>query len=127
MAGWNVLPRACSAWPPAATWRSSIPCISTRTCGRWPILCSAANPAIHLIPPLDYLPFIRLMRRADLIITDSGGVQEEAPSLGKPVLVTRDTTERPEAVEAGTVELVGTDTGSPRRPCKPFVRRSRGL
>lgn len=69
-----------------------------------------ANPAIHLIPPLDYLPFIRLMRRADLIITDSGGVQEEAPSLGKPVLVTRDTTERPEAVEAGTVELVGTDT-----------------
>lgn len=69
-----------------------------------------ANPAIHLIPPLDYLPFIRLMRRVDLIITDSGGVQEEAPSLGKPVLVTRDTTERPEAVEAGTVELVGTDT-----------------
>jgi len=66
--------------------------------------------SIHLIPPLDYLPFIHLMRRADIIITDSGGVQEEAPSLGKPVLVTRDTTERPEAVEAGTVELVGTDT-----------------
>jgi UDP-N-acetylglucosamine 2-epimerase len=66
--------------------------------------------AIHLIPPLDYLPFVYLMRRSDLIITDSGGVQEEAPSLGKPVLVTRDTTERPEAVEAGTVELVGTDT-----------------
>jgi UDP-N-acetylglucosamine 2-epimerase len=69
-----------------------------------------ASDAIHLIPPLDYLPFVRLMRRADLIITDSGGVQEEAPSLGKPVLVTRDTTERPEAVEAGTVKLVGTDT-----------------
>ena len=68
------------------------------------------HPAIHLIPPLDYLPFVNLMRRADLIITDSGGVQEEAPSLGKPVLVTRDTTERPEAVAAGTVELVGTDT-----------------
>jgi UDP-N-acetylglucosamine 2-epimerase len=68
-----------------------------------------AHPAIHLISPLDYLPFVNLMRRADLIITDSGGVQEEAPSLGKPVLVTRDTTERPEAVEAGTVELVGTD------------------
>ena len=68
------------------------------------------HPAIHLIPPLDYLPFVNLMRRADLIITDSGGIQEEAPSLGKPVLVTRDTTERPEAVEAGTVELVGTDT-----------------
>ncbi len=69
-----------------------------------------SHEATKLIPPLDYLPFVHLMRRADLIITDSGGVQEEAPSLGKPVLVTRDTTERPEAVEAGTVELVGTDT-----------------
>jgi UDP-N-acetylglucosamine 2-epimerase len=69
-----------------------------------------SHAAIHLIPPLDYLPFIHLMRRSELIITDSGGVQEEAPSLGKPVLVTRDTTERPEAVQAGTVELVGTDT-----------------
>ncbi|MEO8715417.1 MAG: UDP-N-acetylglucosamine 2-epimerase (non-hydrolyzing) [Acetobacteraceae bacterium] len=69
----------------------------------------AAHPAIRLIAPLDYLPFVALMRRADLIVTDSGGVQEEAPSLGKPVLVTRDTTERPEAVEAGTVMLVGTD------------------
>jgi UDP-N-acetylglucosamine 2-epimerase len=68
------------------------------------------HDAIHLIAPLDYLPFVYLMRQADLIITDSGGVQEEAPSLGKPVLVTRDTTERPEAVEAGTVELIGTDT-----------------
>jgi UDP-N-acetylglucosamine 2-epimerase len=68
------------------------------------------HDAIHLIPPLDYLPFIHLMRRAHLVITDSGGVQEEAPSLGKPVLVTRETTERPEAVEAGTVKLVGTDT-----------------
>ncbi|MDE2582461.1 MAG: UDP-N-acetylglucosamine 2-epimerase (non-hydrolyzing) [Rhodospirillales bacterium] len=68
-----------------------------------------AHPAIRLIAPLDYLPFIALMRRAHLIITDSGGVQEEAPSLGKPVLVTRDTTERPEAVAAGTVELIGTD------------------
>jgi UDP-N-acetylglucosamine 2-epimerase len=68
------------------------------------------HPRVHLIPPLDYLPFIHLMRRATLIITDSGGIQEEAPSLGKPVLVTRDTTERPEAVNAGTVELVGTDT-----------------
>ncbi len=68
------------------------------------------HPNIHLIEPLDYLPFVNLMRRSDLIVTDSGGVQEEAPSLGKPVLVTRDTTERPEAVEAGTVELVGTST-----------------
>lgn len=64
---------------------------------------------IHLIEPLDYLPFVALMNRADIILTDSGGVQEEAPSLGKPVLVMRDTTERPEAVQAGTVRLVGTE------------------
>lgn len=64
---------------------------------------------VHLIEPLDYLPFVHLMRRCHLILTDSGGVQEEAPSLGKPVLVMRDTTERPEAVDAGTVRLVGTD------------------
>ena len=64
---------------------------------------------VHLIDPQDYLPFVWLMSRSHLIITDSGGVQEEAPSLGKPVLVMRDTTERPEAVEAGTVLLVGTD------------------
>jgi len=63
---------------------------------------------IHLIEPLDYLPFVYLMNKSYLIVTDSGGVQEEAPSLGKPVLVMRDTTERPEAVEAGTVKLVGT-------------------
>jgi UDP-N-acetylglucosamine 2-epimerase (non-hydrolysing) len=67
-----------------------------------------ANPAIHLIDPQDYEPFVFLMDRAYLIITDSGGVQEEAPSLGKPILVMRETTERPEAVEAGTVVLVGT-------------------
>lgn len=66
-------------------------------------------PNVHLIEPLDYLPFVYLMERSYLIITDSGGVQEEAPSLGKPVLVMRDTTERPEAVNAGTVKLVGTD------------------
>ena len=65
---------------------------------------------VTLIPPQDYLPFVHLMRRAEVILTDSGGVQEEAPSLGKPVLVMRDTTERPEAVDAGTVKLVGTDT-----------------
>ncbi len=69
----------------------------------------AGCPSVHLIPPQDYLPFIHLMDRSCLIITDSGGVQEEAPSLGKPVLVMRETTERPEAVEAGTVRLVGTD------------------
>ena len=64
---------------------------------------------VHLIAPLDYLPFVYLMSQSYLILTDSGGVQEEAPSLGKPVLVMRDTTERPEAVKAGTVKLVGTD------------------
>jgi len=64
---------------------------------------------VRLIEPQDYLPFVYLMHRSTLILTDSGGVQEEAPSLGKPVLVMRDTTERPEAVEAGTVRLVGTD------------------
>lgn len=65
---------------------------------------------IYLIEPQQYLPFVYLMNRADLILTDSGGIQEEAPSLGKPVLVMRNTTERPEAVSAGTVKLVGTDT-----------------
>ena len=70
----------------------------------------ANNPSIHLIEPLDYLPFVYLMYRAYMVITDSGGIQEEAPSLGKPVLVMRDLTERPEAVHAGTVRLVGTDT-----------------
>lgn len=64
---------------------------------------------IHLIEPQDYLPFVYLMINAYIILTDSGGIQEEAPSLGKPVLVMRDTTERPEAVDAGTVKLVGTD------------------
>lgn len=65
---------------------------------------------VYLISPLDYLPFIYAMQHSMLLLTDSGGVQEEAPSLGKPVLVMRNTTERPEAVEAGTVKLVGTDT-----------------
>lgn len=71
------------------------------------ILADVKN--VHLIAPLDYLPFVYLMSQSYLILTDSGGVQEEAPSLGKPVLVMRDTTERPEAIEAGTVKLVGTD------------------
>jgi len=64
---------------------------------------------IHLVEPLAYLPFVDLMRRAHVLLTDSGGIQEEGPSLGKPVLVMRDKTERPEAVEAGTARLVGTD------------------
>lgn len=69
----------------------------------------ADQSAVHLIDPQEYLPFVYLMSRSHIIVTDSGGIQEEAPSLGKPVLVMRDTTERPEAVSAGTVKLVGTD------------------
>ena len=65
------------------------------------------QPNIHLIPPQDYLSFIYLIKRSHIILTDSGGIQEEAPSLGKPVLVMRDTTERPEAIDAGTARLVG--------------------
>jgi UDP-N-acetylglucosamine 2-epimerase (non-hydrolysing) len=66
------------------------------------------SPNVRLISPLDYLPFVYLMSKSHIILTDSGGIQEEAPSLGKPVLVLRDTTERPEALVAGTVKLVGT-------------------
>jgi UDP-N-acetylglucosamine 2-epimerase (non-hydrolysing) len=69
----------------------------------------AGKPNVYLIDPLAYVPFVDLMRRAYLLITDSGGIQEEGPSLGKPILVMRDKTERPEAVAAGTVKLVGTD------------------
>ena len=69
----------------------------------------AGHPNIRLIEPLSYVPFVDLMRRAYLLITDSGGIQEEGPSLGKPILVLREKTERPEAVQAGTVRLVGTD------------------
>lgn len=67
---------------------------------------------VKIVEPLDYVPFVAMMQKSYLILTDSGGIQEEAPSLGKPVLVMRDTTERPEAVEAGTVRLVGTDADS---------------
>jgi UDP-N-acetylglucosamine 2-epimerase (non-hydrolysing) len=76
------------------------------------ILAAAApelRARIHLIEPVDYLPFVYLMKRCRFVVTDSGGVQEEAPSLGKPCLVTRNDTERPEAVEAGTAKLIGTD------------------
>jgi UDP-N-acetylglucosamine 2-epimerase (non-hydrolysing) len=69
----------------------------------------AAHRNIRLIEPLSYVPFVDLMRRAYILVTDSGGVQEEGPSLGKPILVLREKTERPEAVLAGTVKLVGTD------------------
>lgn len=75
----------------------------------------AGKPNIYLLAPQDYLSFVYLMKRSTVILTDSGGIQEEAPALGKPVLVMRDTTERPEAVEAGTVRLVGTDAISIKR------------
>ncbi len=68
-------------------------------------------PNVHLIAPLDYEPFVYLLKHSHIVLTDSGGIQEEAPSLGKPVLVMRDVTERPEAIEAGTVRLVGADRG----------------
>jgi UDP-N-acetylglucosamine 2-epimerase (non-hydrolysing) len=74
------------------------------------LLADIAN--IYLMQPMDYLPFIYMMQHSYLILTDSGGVQEEAPSLGKPVLVMRNTTERPDAVEAGTVRLIGTDNAA---------------
>jgi UDP-N-acetylglucosamine 2-epimerase (non-hydrolysing) len=80
-----------------------------------PVVREALLPALHglenvmLVEPMDYGAFVRLLRRSTIVLTDSGGVQEEAPSLGKPVLVMRDTTERPEAVSAGTARLVGTD------------------
>jgi UDP-N-acetylglucosamine 2-epimerase (non-hydrolysing) len=77
---------------------------------REPVTASLASlPGVLLLEPLDYVSFVDLMRRAHILLTDSGGIQEEGPSLGKPVLVMREKTERPEAVEAGTVKLVGTD------------------
>jgi UDP-N-acetylglucosamine 2-epimerase (non-hydrolysing) len=67
------------------------------------------NARVRLLPPLEYVPFVHLLKRCELVLSDSGGVQEEAPAHGKPVLVLRDKTERPEAVRAGTARLVGTD------------------
>jgi UDP-N-acetylglucosamine 2-epimerase (non-hydrolysing) len=85
------------------------------------ILAARGLSNVHLIEPVDYLPFVYLMNRSHLIITDSGGVQEEAPSLGKPVLVMRETTERPEAVVAGTVKLVGTSREAIVRECERLL------
>ena len=78
-----------------------------------------------LVEPLDYLSLVRQMRRARLILTDSGGIQEEAPTFGKPVLVMRETTERPEGVEAGVARLVGTDEGRSSPRLGPALRRRR--
>lgn len=79
------------------------------------------RPGIHLIEPLDYERFVYLMHRSHIVLTDSGGVQEEAPSLGKPILVMRDITERPEAVEAGTALIVGTDTDRIVKACERLL------
>ncbi|MBL8565401.1 MAG: UDP-N-acetylglucosamine 2-epimerase (non-hydrolyzing) [Hyphomicrobiaceae bacterium] len=84
------------------------------------------HPNIHLIPPQDYLTFVHLMKRASLIITDSGGIQEEAPSLGVPVLVTRTVTERPEALSSGRVQLVGPDRDAIFRGAAHWLERSHG-
>ncbi|PKM82202.1 MAG: UDP-N-acetylglucosamine 2-epimerase (non-hydrolyzing) [Firmicutes bacterium HGW-Firmicutes-14] len=78
-------------------------------------------PGVHLIDPLEYSPFVNLMNKSYMVLTDSGGLQEEAPSLGKPVLVLRDTTERPEAVEAGTVLMAGTDRDVVNRACTELL------
>lgn len=89
---------------------------------REPVLRILGNcQNIHLIEPLDYLPFVYLMSQAYLILTDSGGIQEQAPALGKPVLVMRETTERPEAVAAGTVLLVGTDKNKIVSECQKLL------
>ena len=82
---------------------------------------------IHLIEPQDVVEFHKLMKASYLIMTDSGGIQEEAPALGKPVLVMRDTTERPEGVEAGTLKLAGTKMEDIYRECSPITIRISGL
>ncbi len=76
-----------------------------------------STACVHVLPPLDYVPFVALLKRCYLVITDSGGIQEEAPALGKPVVVARDTTERPEALDAGTAVLAGTDGAAIARYC----------
>ena len=91
-----------------ATCRSPTPSIAIRMCWSPCTACWAASRISSCSIRSDYVPFVDLMRRASLLLTDSGGIQEEGPSLGKPVLVMREKTERPEAVEAGTVRLVGT-------------------
>ena len=86
----------------------------------------SGRPHIHLIDPPDYLSFVAVMSDAHLIVTDAGGIQEEAPALGKPVLVMRDVTERPEAVAAGTVRLVGTTIGWSAASPAPALPRPPG-
>jgi UDP-N-acetylglucosamine 2-epimerase (non-hydrolysing) len=85
----------------------------------------SGHPRIFLIPPVEYIPFVYLMTRSFLLLTDSGGIQEEAPSLGKPVLVMRNTTERPEAVDAGAVKLVGTEADKIVRTARELLNDER--
>lgn len=85
--------------------------------------CNSYAQNVHFIEPLDYLPFVYLMNASYLVLTDSGGIQEEAPGLGKPVLVMRDTTERPEALDAGTVKLVGTDKATIIREVSELINK----
>ncbi len=80
---------------------------------------------IHLIDPISYDTFVHLMKLSYLVLTDSGGIQEEAPALGKPVLVMRNVTERPEAVEAGTAKIVGTDSERIVKECEALLRNSK--
>jgi UDP-N-acetylglucosamine 2-epimerase len=82
----------------------------------------AFGPNVSLLPPLEYLSLVQLLKRCHFVMTDSGGLQEEAPPLGKPVLVLRDSTERPEAVEAGTARLVGTDRETVRGAALELLR-----
>jgi UDP-N-acetylglucosamine 2-epimerase (non-hydrolysing) len=99
----------CASSPTGPTCSCSTPCTRTRTCATSAHRVLGRHPSIRLVDPLDYPDMVAAMRACDLILTDSGGVQEEAPSLGKPVLVLRTTTERPEGVAAGAAKLVGTD------------------
>ncbi len=105
----GYLPRRCAAWPkPTRTGCSwSTPCISTPTSRNRSTACWAASPTSPCYRPLDYLPMVHLMKRATLVLTDSGGIQEEATSLGIPTLVLREVTERPEGVEAGRAQTGG--------------------
>ena len=109
---WKISATPCARWPRAtrSDWRCSTPCTSTPTCRSRCSRLLGGVPNITLTPPQDYLPMAHLLQRAHLVLTDSGGIQEEATSLGKPTLVLREVTERPEGVEAGVLKLVGTDT-----------------
>ena len=100
--------RPSRCWPRAATRRSSSRCTRIPPCRPSSVTALQNLDGVHLCEPLDYLALVATMASCDLVLTDSGGLQEEAPSLGKPVLVLRDTTERPEAIEAGVARLIGT-------------------